>query len=258
MFTFDGSVVHPRSILRDKKNIGQIACAINIMSSPVILILGAGANIGTAVARKFSQEGYKVAAAARNVKKDVADVSDLTVKADFNDPTSIKGVFDEVNSKVGIPNVVLYNAAAIKPTAPNDTLSVPLEDYTSDMNIGVNSAFAAAQQAVLGFQKLPSDVQKTFIFTGNILNTTVMTPLLTLGMQKAAAAHMIEAASQSYADKGYQFYYGDERTAEGKSKGTTISGEGHATFYWELAQKKDQGPWDATFVTDKYVDFGGK
>lgn len=229
------------------------------MSSPVILILGAGANIGAAVARKFSHEGYKVAAAARNVHKDVADVSDLTIKADFNDPASMKGLFDEVNSKIGIPNVVLYNAAAAKATAPNDTLSVSLEDYTNGMNVGVNSAFVAAQQAVLGFHKLPTDQQKTFIFTGNLLNTTVMPVLLNLGMQKAAAAHMIQAAAQSYADKGYRFYYGDERTGEGKPAMNKISGKGHADFYWELAQKKEQGPWDATFVTDQgYVDFSAK
>ena len=229
------------------------------MSSRIILILGAGGNIGAAVARKFSQEGYKVAAAARSVNQEVADVSELTVKADFNDPASMKGVFDEVTEKVGTPNVVLYNAAAVNPTAPNDTLSVSLQDYTAAMNIGVNSAFAAAQQAVLGFHKLPTDLQKTFLFTGNGLNTMVMPPLLNLGMPKAAAAHMIEAAAQSYADKGFRFYFGDERTEEGKVRGTAISGKGHADFYYDLAQKKDQGPWDATFVTGKgYVDFSGK
>lgn len=230
------------------------------MSSPIILILGAGANIGAAVARKFSQEGFKVAAASRNTHKDAADAADLTVKTDFNDPASLKVVFDEVNSKIGVPNVVVYNAATVKFTPANDTLSVPLEDYTTAMNIGVNSAFAAAQQAVLGFSKLPNDVQKTFIFTGNILNTTVMPSLLNLGVQKSASSHMIQAASQSYAEKGYHFYYGDERTAEGKSMtGTTLNGQGHADFYYELSQKKDQGPWDATFVSGKgYVDFSGK
>jgi NAD(P)-dependent dehydrogenase (short-subunit alcohol dehydrogenase family) len=229
------------------------------MSSPIILILGAGANIGAHVARKFSQEGFKVASVARNVHKDAADVSHLTIKADFNDPASIKGVFDEVNNKFGIPNVVVYNAAAAKMTPPNDTLSVSLEDYTTGMNVGVNSAFAAAQQAVLGFSKLPSDVQKTFIFTGNFLNLNIMPPMLNLGMSKSAAAHMIEAASQSYADKGYRFYYGDERTAEGKPMITGLSGPGHADFYWELSQRNEQGPWDATFVTGQgYTDFAGK
>jgi NAD(P)-dependent dehydrogenase (short-subunit alcohol dehydrogenase family) len=228
------------------------------MSTPVILILGAGANIGAAVARKFSQEGFKIATAARSVHKDIADISSHTVKADFNDPTSIKGVFDEVNSKVGIPNVVVYNAATAKGTSPNDTLSVPLEDYTSAMNVNVNSAFAAAQQAVLGFEKLPSDVKKTFIFTGNITNISAIPALLSLGMPKAAAAHMIQAASLSYADKGYQFYYGDERKADGKAMYSAISGDSHANFYWDRAQRKEQGPWDATFVDGKYVDFGGK
>jgi NAD(P)-dependent dehydrogenase (short-subunit alcohol dehydrogenase family) len=228
------------------------------MSTPVILILGAGANIGAAVARKFCQEGYKIATAARSVHKDIADVSDLTVKADFNDPSSIEGVFEEVNTKLGPPNVVVYNAAGAKATPADDTLSVSLSDYTSAMNVGVNSAFSAAQQAVLGFAKLPRDVQKTFIFTGNITNLVPITPLLSLGMPKAAAAHMIQAASLSYADKEYQFYYGDERKADGKAMYGAISGDSHAAFYWELAQRKEQGPWDATFVDGQYVDFGGK
>lgn len=38
--------------------------------------------------------------------------------------------------------------------------------------------------------------------------------------------------------------------------GGKISGENHAEFYYELASKKEQGPWDATFVGGKgYVNF---
>lgn len=41
--------------------------------------------------------------------------------------------------------------------------------------------------------------------------------------------------------------------------GTEINGQNHAEFYLELAKKKEQGPWEATFVLGKgYVDFGGK
>lgn len=228
------------------------------MSKPVILILGAGANVGTSVARKFSQEGYKIATAARSVHKDIADISDLTVKADFNDPSSVRSVFEEVNTKLGPPNVVVYNAAAAKFTPANDSLSVSLEDYTSTMNVSVNSAFAAAHQAVLAFHNLPSDVKKTFIFTGNITNLAPIPAMLSAGMAKAAAAHMIQTASLSYANEGYQFYYGDERFADGKAVYSKISGDSHATFYWELAQRKEQGPWDATFVDGKYVEFDGK
>jgi hypothetical protein len=53
------------------------------------------------------------------------------------------------------------------------------------------------------------------------------------------------------------FYYCDERFADGSSVGGKISGQNHADFYLELALKKEQGPWDATFVGGKgYVNFG--
>jgi NAD(P)-dependent dehydrogenase (short-subunit alcohol dehydrogenase family) len=37
------------------------------MQAPVILIIGAGPNIGAAIANKFSENGYKVALAAQQV-----------------------------------------------------------------------------------------------------------------------------------------------------------------------------------------------
>jgi hypothetical protein len=56
-----------------------------------------------------------------------------------------------------------------------------------------------------------------------------------------------------------RFYYADQRKADGDPIGTAISGLAHANFYYELAQRKEQGPWDATFVEGKgYVDFAGK
>ena len=56
-----------------------------------------------------------------------------------------------------------------------------------------------------------------------------------------------------------RFYYADQRKADGAPIGTAISGSAHADFYYELAQRKEQGPWDATFVEGKgYVDFAGK
>lgn len=79
------------------------------MSSPVVLILGAGANVGLSVSKKFAAEGWKVAAVARTIKDDIKANSALTLSADFADPESITRVFDEVEAKLGTPNVVVYN-----------------------------------------------------------------------------------------------------------------------------------------------------
>jgi len=38
-----------------------------------------------------------------------------------------------------------------------------------------------------------------------------------------------------------------------------LGGQAHAEFYYDLVTKKEQGPWEATFVAGKgYVDFEGK
>lgn len=60
------------------------------------------------------------------------------------------------------------------------------------------------------------------------------------------------------ADSWDSFYYADERKADGGSVGGEINGDNHAEFFWKLVGKKEQGPWDATFVGHEYVDFGGK
>lgn len=37
-----------------------------------------------------------------------------------------------------------------------------------------------------------------------------------------------------------------------------LSSEAHAEIYWDLAHRREQGPWNYTFVRGKgYVKFGG-
>jgi hypothetical protein len=87
---------------------------------------------------------------------------------------------------------------------PQDPLSLPLADFNRDTTINVTSAFVAAQQATLGFAKLPASASRTFIYTGNILNTTVMPQLMSMGLGKSAGAHIMQVASVAYKEKGYR------------------------------------------------------
>ena len=79
------------------------------MSDHVVLVLGAGANVGLSVVKKFAAQGWKVAAVARSVKDEMKSAATLAIAADFADPESVSKVFDEVESKLGTPNVVVYN-----------------------------------------------------------------------------------------------------------------------------------------------------
>ncbi|EXJ92922.1 hypothetical protein A1O3_01478 [Capronia epimyces CBS 606.96] len=224
-------------------------------TSPVILILGAGPNIGHAVARTFASRGYKVALAARSLNEADSTDNQLNIPSDFSNSDDVVKAFDKVKKVFGIPSVVVYNVSASTLTPPKDPFALPLAAFNRDVAINITSAFVAAQQAASGFAQLPSSASRTFIYTGNILNVAILPSFLSQGMGKSAGAHMIWAASAAYQDRGYKWYYGDERKADGTAI-YRVNGDEHAKLYWKLAEDKTQGPWLQTFVKGVgYTDF---
>ncbi|TKX21201.1 hypothetical protein C1H76_6742 [Elsinoe australis] len=224
--------------------------------APIALILGSGPNIGQHVAQAFSAKGYKIVLASRSPKS-VDKVSDqVHITSDLSDPSSVAKVFEQVKALGNPPSVVVYNAAAFTPTDPTDPLTLDVAAFRRDLNINTNSAYAAAHEAVAGFADLLDSTSRTFIYTGNILNTKVLAPFLTLGVGKTATAYIIELAANAYKDRGYKFYYADEREDDGTPMYKDLHGDAHAELFVQLAEGKEQGPWQQTFVKGQgYKDF---
>lgn len=179
------------------------------MSSPVVLILGSGPRVGTAVSEAFAASGYKVAIAARKGTNAVTELGYLSLKADFNDPATIPAVFEAVTSKFGAaPSIVIYNAAALTPPA-DGLFSIPAARLAADLNVNTVSPYAAAQEAVKGWATLPATAKRLFIYTGNMQNAAIMpVPLmLNLGVGKAASAAWIGVADGAYATQGYRYVF---------------------------------------------------
>ncbi|KAH7214412.1 hypothetical protein DER44DRAFT_714039 [Fusarium oxysporum] len=215
--------------------------------SPIVLILGSGPNIGQSVARKFASEGFRVAIASRSQKEADSTDKQLNIKTDLTKPLEVADAFSKVKTNFGTPSVVVYNASAAAFPPADDPLSVSYTDFSNNTAINIHSAFIAAQQAVAGFAQLPDSAARTFIYTGNILNVTILPKFLDAGVGKSGAAHMMWAAADAYKNKGYKFYYADERKPDGAPK-YRVDGDAHADLYWELSQGKEQGPWMQTFV----------
>jgi NAD(P)-dependent dehydrogenase (short-subunit alcohol dehydrogenase family) len=78
-------------------------------TNPVILILGAGPQIGASVARHFASKGFKVGLAARSVKESESTDSQLNIPSDFSKSDDVVSAFSKIREKFGIPSVVLYN-----------------------------------------------------------------------------------------------------------------------------------------------------
>ncbi|KAJ4859529.1 short chain dehydrogenase domain-containing protein [Trichoderma breve] len=227
---------------------------------PVVLILGAGANIGASVAKKFAANGYLVAISARGLRNGSSPEGYLLIQADLADKFAVPRIFETVKSAIGTPNVVIYNAASVTPSShPDDIFSISPDALERDIWTNSFSALSAARCAVVGFHNLPQTFKKTFIYTGNWLNTTISSSssMLTLGIGKAASAYWIGAADQHYSPRGYRFFYADQRTSEGSAMRYGPDSEAHATFFYELAPRGDEAlPWHCTFVKGRgYVDF---
>jgi NAD(P)-dependent dehydrogenase (short-subunit alcohol dehydrogenase family) len=173
-------------------------------SNSVVIILGAGPRIGQSLAEKFASDGYKIVVASRTGTNTTNDKGFLSLKADFSKPESIPTLFDAVKVEFNTaPSVVVYNAAAL--TAPKDSIfSISAESVTSDLNVNTISPYVAAQQAIISWETLPKETKKTFIYTGNILNVSVIPVpmLLNLGMGKSASAFWIGVADATYSAQG--------------------------------------------------------
>jgi NAD(P)-dependent dehydrogenase (short-subunit alcohol dehydrogenase family) len=81
------------------------------MSTPVLLVLGAGSKIGLSVGKAFAAKGYKVALAARSMQDGVGEDGYLRLHIDLADTEAVRNVFVKVKETFGIPTVVVYNGA---------------------------------------------------------------------------------------------------------------------------------------------------
>ena len=99
-------------------------------STRVLLLLGAGPNIGLHTTRLFKAQGFKIALAARSPSEELSKEADVTVKADFFEPSSVSEVFKEVISKLGHPSVVLYNGKTLRVSSTNN-ISLFIDIHTN-------------------------------------------------------------------------------------------------------------------------------
>jgi NAD(P)-dependent dehydrogenase (short-subunit alcohol dehydrogenase family) len=81
----------------------------------IALIVGVGSGISASVARGLASAGLKVGLAARNVEKLVplaTETGAQTFAVDASDPAGVERLFADADSRLGEPDVVLYNASA--------------------------------------------------------------------------------------------------------------------------------------------------
>ncbi|MGG6238167.1 SDR family NAD(P)-dependent oxidoreductase [Nodosilinea sp. AN01ver1] len=132
------------------------------------VIVGMGEGNGMAIARKFASEGIAIAMIARNAEKLKGYQSTLQSEgvtshyflADAGDGAALKAAFEAIQTQLGTPEVLVYNAAVPR---MESVLQTEAETLVSDFRANVAGAIACVQAVLPAMQ---TQQKGTLLFTG--------------------------------------------------------------------------------------------
>src|SRR5258707_5839973 len=111
------------------------------------LIVGAASGISASVARGLAAAGLKVGVAARDIEK-LAPLADaigaVRFAVDASDPAAVAHLFEDADARLGVPDVVLYNASA---RAPGPIAEIEPEAVRQAVQIPAFCGFLVVQQS---------------------------------------------------------------------------------------------------------------
>src|SRR5260370_17246427 len=111
------------------------------------LIVGAGSGISASVARRLAAAGLSVGLAARNVEKLAALAAETraqTFAVDATVSAAVARLFDEADTRLGEPDMVLYNASA---RAHGPIAELDPEAVRKAVEVSAFGGFLVVQQA---------------------------------------------------------------------------------------------------------------
>ncbi|WP_420411908.1 SDR family oxidoreductase [Roseibium sp.] len=169
-----------------------------------VLIIGAGAGISGAVARRFGREGYKIGLVARSAsalelqsnKLTAAGMAACFETADAGDLPRLQYAIERLTEQLGPIDVLIYNASVMRPASP---LELSTEQLSHEFSVNLLGAFQAAQQVA------PSMIKRGFgaiLFTGGGLALEPYPEWTSLALGKAALRSLSLSLYKELSPKG--------------------------------------------------------
>jgi NADP-dependent 3-hydroxy acid dehydrogenase YdfG len=195
-----------------------------------LVIVGVGPGIGVAVAKRFVREGMSAGLIARSEQtlKAAADALPgaevFTATADTTDEVGLRAALDRVAEEYGVPDVVVYNAALIRPDAIGELTA---REHLDALAVNVVGAITTAAHVVPAMAERGSG---TFIITGGMPEPKPAYASLSLG--KAGVRTLVTLLDQQYGASGV--HAATVTVAGGVAPGTAWDPDGIAEQYWRL------------------------
>ncbi|WP_406054413.1 SDR family NAD(P)-dependent oxidoreductase [Streptomyces sp. NBC_01077] len=206
-----------------------------------VVVVGAGPGIGQAVARRFAREGLPVAVIART-KETVAAAAEfigslgvrvVSLTADAADEAALRAALDTAVGELGEPDVVVYNAAVIRPDTVGE---LPLREHLDTYAVNVLGALTAAAHILPGMARRG---RGTFVVTGGM--PEMKSQYVSLSLGKAGVRALVELLDAEYGPSGV--HVATVTVGGAVAPGTAYDPDDIAEHYWRL-HAQPHGQWE--------------
>jgi NAD(P)-dependent dehydrogenase (short-subunit alcohol dehydrogenase family) len=224
------------------------------------LIVGTGSGLSASLARLFARNGVQVALASRNPDRLAAlaaETAAATFACEASEPEEVGGLFDAVIATQGVPDLVVYNAAA---RAPGPIAELDPEAVARAIAVSAYGGFLVGQQAAR--HMLPGG-SGAILFTGASASVKGYPRSAAFAMGKFALRGLAQSMARELAPRGIHVAHfvidgairNPGRTEPAEKPDSMLDPDAIAANYWHVVQQPRSAwtwevelrPWVETF-----------
>ena len=254
----------PTPGLPEPPELGASALPAGTYDGKVVLVTGGGTGLGKAIATEFARLGARIAIASRkpdHLEAGMAAMAEvgataMTVACDIRDPESIAAAFDAVEAELGMPDVLVNNAAANFP--------VPAEEMSPNawrtvVDITLNGTFFCARE--FGRRHLVAGTPGSIINVGASYAWTGGPGFAHSAAAKAGVKNMVETLAVEWGPYGIQvnglvpgLFPHEDMTADIRGNLDRTNEKDPCQPAMRVGRLRELG-WAATFLASPYASF---
>jgi NAD(P)-dependent dehydrogenase (short-subunit alcohol dehydrogenase family) len=250
--------------LPEPPDIGATALPAGTYDGTVVMVTGGGTGLGKAIATEFARLGASLVIASRKDDHLAAAHEALngiggqvvTVTCDIRDADQVAAAFDQAEAELGLPDVLVNNAAANFP--------VPAEDMSPNawrtvVDITLNGTFICSRE--MARRHLAAGTPASIIDVGASYAWTGGPGFAHSAAAKAGVKNMVETLSVEWAPYGIQvnglvpgLFPHEDMTADIRGNLDRTSEKDVVQPALRVGRLRELG-WAATFLASPYARF---
>jgi NAD(P)-dependent dehydrogenase (short-subunit alcohol dehydrogenase family) len=250
--------------LPEPPDLGASALPAGTFDGVAVIVTGAGTGLGKAIATEFARLGASIAILSRKPehldagREAIAALGGRVVTAacDIREPDQIATAFDQVEAELGLPGVLVNNAAANFP-APAEDLSP--NAWRTVVDITLNGTFFCSRE--LARRLLAAGRPGSIVNVGASYAWTGGPGFAHSAAAKAGVKNMVETLAVEWAPYGIQvnglvpgLFPHEDMTADIKGNLDRTSDKDVCQPAFRVGRLRELG-WAATFLASPYARF---